>query len=232
MAFSSLWLLALSPVAAAVVGATFSTWLSPGQRTVSAIRHFAAGVVFAAAAGEILPDVMHGGSPVFATIVGGAAGVGLMLLVKKAEDWIEGPTGLVAAVAIDLFVDGLVLGVAFHAAGTAGLLLAIALTAEVLSLGLALTASLSQQWKSSPKVVAAIGGLSLMLPLGAVLATPVSFLPEIYFTSTLALALVALLYLVTEELLVEAHEVEDTPAITAMFFVGFLGLLLLEELIG
>ena len=40
----------------------------------------------------------------------------------------------------------------------------------------------------------------------------------------------ALLYLVTEELLVEAHERPDTPFISAMFFVGFLGLLLIEEI--
>lgn len=38
----------------------------------------------------------------------------------------------------------------------------------------------------------------------------------------------ALLYLVTEELLVEAHEVPETPLTTAMFFLGFLVLLVIE----
>mgnify|MGYP000439235608 CR=1 FL=1 len=42
----------------------------------------------------------------------------------------------------------------------------------------------------------------------------------------------ALLYLVTEELLVEAHEKPDTPLISSMFFVGFLALLTLEEMMG
>jgi ZIP family zinc transporter len=32
----------------------------------------------------------------------------------------------------------------------------------------------------------------------------------------------ALLYLVTEDLLLEAHATADTPAITATFFLGFL----------
>jgi ZIP family zinc transporter len=32
----------------------------------------------------------------------------------------------------------------------------------------------------------------------------------------------ALLYLVTEELLLEAHDTPDTPLITATFFLGFL----------
>ena len=43
----------------------------------------------------------------------------------------------------------------------------------------------------------------------------------------------ALLYLVTEELLVEAHEGgKETPFAAAMFFAGFLLLLLLEEGLG
>lgn len=40
-----------------------------------------------------------------------------------------------------------------------------------------------------------------------------------------------LLYLVTEELLVKAHEVDETPLLTSMFFVGFLALLLVEMVI-
>lgn len=46
--------------------------------------------------------------------------------------------------------------------------------------------------------------------------------------SQLALAVIALLYLVTEEFLVKAHREPDTTVVTIMFFVGFLGLLLLE----
>lgn len=40
----------------------------------------------------------------------------------------------------------------------------------------------------------------------------------------------ALLFLVTEELLVEAHEVSETAARTAMFFAGFLLFLVLGML--
>lgn len=38
----------------------------------------------------------------------------------------------------------------------------------------------------------------------------------------------ALLYLVTEELLVEAHEVKETLPATAMFFIGILALIVLD----
>jgi len=43
----------------------------------------------------------------------------------------------------------------------------------------------------------------------------------------LSFGLAALLYLVTEELLVEAHEEKETPVATLMFFVGFLGFLVI-----
>ena len=46
--------------------------------------------------------------------------------------------------------------------------------------------------------------------------------------AVLSFNVAALLYLVTEELLFEAHEVDETPLLTSMFVVGFLALLLLE----
>lgn len=225
------WVLALLPVCAAVVGAAIAEWMSPSERIVSGVRHFAAGVVFAAAAGEILPDVVHGASPL-ATILGGLAGLLVMLGVKQAERVLKGPTGLLAAIGIDVLIDGLVLGVAFNAGARAGLLLAVALTLEILSLGLALTATLGEFLKSRIMIVATVGALSLLLPVGVLLALPAAALPPVVFTGVLAFGLVALLYLVTEELLVEAHEVEDTPLITAMFFIGFLAIILLDELVS
>jgi ZIP family zinc transporter len=43
----------------------------------------------------------------------------------------------------------------------------------------------------------------------------------------LSFGLAALLFLVTEELLIEAHEETETPLLTLSFFVGFLLFLLL-----
>jgi ZIP family zinc transporter len=44
----------------------------------------------------------------------------------------------------------------------------------------------------------------------------------------LSFGVAELLFLVTEELLVEAHEVPETPLTTATFFAGFLVIILLE----
>ena len=79
------------------------------------------------------------------------------------------------------------------------------------------------------KIVSIIAGLLFLLPLGAVLAVPVAALPKPVITTFMAFGLIALLYLVTEELLVEAHETPDKPWVTALFFTGFLILLVIEE---
>ena len=215
----------------AVLAAAIAVNLRPGPVLVSAIQHFAAGVVFEAAAGEILPDVMHGGSTV-ATLVGGTIGVGVMLLVRQVETVVKGPVGLMTIIGIDVLVDGLVLGIAFVAGAKAGLLLTVALTLEVVFLALALVTELSEAAWGRLRIVAVTGALIMLLSLGAILATPVAAMPDVVVTGFLSFGLIALLYLVTEELLVEAHETPDRPWVTAMFFAGFLLLLSLEEVIA
>lgn len=124
------------------------------------------------------------------------------------------------------------LGIAFAAGAQAGLLLTVALSVEVLFLGLAVTTELSETTRSRARIVGTVAALILLLPIGAALASPVAALPARYVTGFLSFGLIALLYLVTEELLAEAHETPDTPWVAAMFFVGFLLLLSLEEVVG
>ncbi|MGC4885614.1 hypothetical protein [Micromonospora sp. DT227] len=67
------------PVVATVTGAVIATFRTPGPAVSSGIQHFAAGVVFAALAGELLPELRREGH---LPIVVGAftAGVALLLL--------------------------------------------------------------------------------------------------------------------------------------------------------
>lgn len=219
------------PVIAVLIGAVLTAIRRPGPALTSAVQHLAAGVVFAAAATEILPEIKHDAAP-FATAIGGTLGVVAMLGLKSLEARVRGPLALIGAIAVDLLIDGMVLGLAFIAGAKAGLLLAIALTLEVLFLGVTVTEELGETIRSKARVVAIALGLALLLPLGTLVALPVATLSPPVIAGFLSFGLIALLYLVTEELLVEAHEKPDTPFISAMFFVGFLGLMLIEELIG
>ena len=155
-----------------------------------------------------------------------------MLGLKAFEARFKGPMALLAAIGIDILVDGLVLGLAFVAGEKAGFLLTIALTLEVLFLGLTLTDELAETYRSRLRIIVIVSALALLLPIGALAAVPVATLSPVMVAGFLSFGLMALLYLVTEELLVEAHEKPDTPLISSMFFVGFLALLTLEEIMG
>lgn len=225
------WIYTLIPVTATVFGAAISTRFRPGPVPISAVQHFAAGVVFGAAAGEILPDVMRGGSPL-ATVIGGVLGVGLMLLIKQLESMVRGPVGLILTVGVDVLVDGLLLGIAFAAGARAGILLTIALTIEVLFLGMTVATELKETVASQLRIVGIVGLIVLALPFGTIMAGSVATLPGPVLTGFFSFGLMALLYLVTEELLADAHETPDKPWVAAMFFVGFLLLITLDELLG
>lgn len=216
------------PILAAILGGFLTLLYRPSHTVVSAIQHFAAGIVFSAAAVEILPHLKHEGA-LWPIVVGGGLGVAAMLGLKSIGERTEGKVGLISLIAADLLIDGIVLGMAFQAGAKAGLLLTIALTIEVLFLAMSVSAELGEAPERRIRNFATTSILALMMPAGVVLATPLTSAPEAIVTGAFAFGLVALLYLVTEELLVEAHEAGDTPWATALFFVGFLALLILED---
>lgn len=226
----------LLPATAMLVGACVVLLRTPSPSVRSALQHFAAGVVFAAVAVELLPDVVHERAPL-AVVLGFALGVATMLTVRWLLEPTEGDTGgesrvianLVLAVGVDLLIDGLLIGIGFAAGAREGLMLTIALTLEVLFLGMSTSASLRAAGATRTRAIFTIAMLAVALLLGATVgATVLAGMSGSALEVVLSFGLAALLYLVTEELLVEAHEVAETPAITAMFFVGFLVLLVMD----
>src|SRR3546814_5504300 len=73
----------------------------------------------------------------------------------RISDWSSDvcSSDLLAAIGIDILVDGLVLGLAFVAGEKAGFLLTIALTLEVLFLGLTLTNELAETYRSRLRII-------------------------------------------------------------------------------
>ena len=137
------------------------------------------------------------------------------------------PAALIFAVGVDVLVDGLLVGIGFAAGAKEGAMLTAALSVELLSLGLATSATLRKNGAPRGRTVATIGGLAVLILIGAGLgATLLRGLSDKAMEVVLSFGLAALMFLVTEELLVEAHEEPETPLSTAMFFVGFLAFLI------
>ena len=149
--------------------------------------------MFAAAAGEILPDLKHAGSPV-AVLVGGALGGVLMLAIRRLGEQREGALALTTLIGADLFVDGLVLGIGFVAALQSGLLLTIALSLEVLFIGVALALGLAARGWRTGKLLPTVTAVGLLLPLGALAGRAAAVLPAPLLTGLFSFGLIALLY--------------------------------------
>jgi ZIP family zinc transporter len=226
------------PAVAIIIGAFVAVMRTPSARTQSMVQHFAAGVVFAAVAGEVLPDLHDAHAPI-STVIGFAIGVAVMLLVKHlvessaGEGDKEAPRtakSLLIVVLVDVVIDGILVGVGFAAGKEKGILIMVALTIEVLFLGLATIGELLEAGASRRRAMASACLIAGLLLVGAVIGVSLSLVAGgPFLIGLLAFSAAALLYLVTEELLVEAHEVPETPLSTAVFFVGFIALFLIES---
>lgn len=231
---------ALYPAVAVMAGGAIALWRNMQPRLISAVQHFAAGVLFCALSTELLPDLVHRKMP-WVTLLGFILGVIVMLMVKHFAEKFgqkgiipsqQQPTSLIVILGLDIALDGLLIGLGFAAGQKQGLLLTIALTLEVLFLGLSGGAALQSSGASRKRVFLITLGFALTLIVGAWAGeTLLVGASDMLLDAVLAFGLAALLYLVTEELLVEAHEVPETSAQTAMFFVGFILLLTIEMFI-
>ncbi len=228
--------LTLIPVFATVLGGAIATFRTPSEKLRSLVQHFAAGVVLAVVAGELLPEMTKEHRPV-GVVIGFVLGVALMLGVKAVTERIEGRSGssgnskagLLTAVGIDVFLDGLLIGVGFAAGERVGTLLVIALTLELLFLGISVAASLAEAKFPRSRNILTVTGLAGLVAVGAWLGgSLLGGLSGLSLEIVLSFGAAALMYLVVEELLTEAHEVQETPLITASFFAGFVALYLLE----
>jgi ZIP family zinc transporter len=105
----------------------------------------------------------------------------------------------------------------------------VAVTTEVLALGLAVATDVNDRGCPPRSVLAGRAMPGPVLAVTAILgAGLLGGLPAWALTAVIAFAAAALLYLVTEELVVEAHETADAPWITGCFFAGFLVLLIFQ----
>lgn len=244
---NSILTLTAIPVVATIFGGVIASLKTSSERTRSFVQHFAAGVVMAAVAGELLPEISKGHQPL-GLVIGFALGLVIMLLIRQVAERFEGReadrelevTGrpalgmnfaLIGVVGIDVLIDGLLIGVGFAAGERVGTLLVIALTLELLFLGVSVVSSLRQRSVTRQLSVLTVVGLSSLVLVGALLGgSLLQGWTGLALEIVLSFGAAALMFLVVEELLTEAHSVKETPLNTASFFMGFVALYLLEML--
>ncbi len=223
-------LYSLFPVAAALIAAACAGFFQRSDRIRCLMQHLAAGVIVAAVAVELIPR--HSPVP---TEVGFSLAVLILVILKRIESGepskdavLTVPKSYVAATGIDLLLDGLVIAIGFAAGRKQGKLLTAALTLELASLGLALIGELQRRRFSRLRAFTITAAVSSLLLVGSVIgAITLSHFSPTLLTAALGFGVAALPFLATEELLLEAHKLEDTTATTVIFFVGFLSILIL-----
>lgn len=230
--FITVLLFSLMAVIFWVGSGLFAIYKPAGNAFRGIILHFAAGVVFSIVAVELLPDIMEKHLPL-EVLIGFGSGIGLMFFVEsfarktpdKTPPVVENklPASLLVAFTIDIAVDGLLLGTGFAAGQKQGTLLAIALAAELIALGLALTSELTNEKVSRQKITAIVLLLGLLfLIISVASAFLLNKVPLEILEIFLSFGLAALLYLAIEELLKEAHYIPEKPYMTLSFFIGFI----------
>ncbi|MBF6589879.1 MAG: transporter, partial [Ktedonobacterales bacterium] len=79
------------PVVALLAGGAIATVRAPSANLRSIIRHFTAGVIFAAAGAEVLPDLLHtrGTASAIRVVIGVALGVVVMIAIRELAERIK-----------------------------------------------------------------------------------------------------------------------------------------------
>lgn len=118
--FGKILLFSLIPVFTMIAGGVIAVIRKPNGNIRSLILHFAAGVVFSVVAVELLPDIVKTHAPlplIFGFSLGFLVMIGIRRFTEVKEDAAANivksklPVSLLTAIAVDVFIDGLLLGI-------------------------------------------------------------------------------------------------------------------------
>jgi zinc transporter, ZIP family len=210
-----------------ILGGVVSIFWEVSERIRGYLLHFAAGILTAIIAVDLLPQVRENGEPA-AVLIAFLTGSIAMIGIKMLSEWLEDkddndqPHGLGITAALDTTIDGFIIGAGFAASGALGTLLAFALGLELFVLTLSVSfeylSKNAKQWKTT----AITTGIAFLLAVGAVSGYMMfGGLSEQAIANVLSFASAALLYLVFEELISKGQEARRSVTTVAFFFLGF-----------
>lgn len=201
----------------------------PSEPFKGHVQHLAGGILLAVVIVELMPEA-RAADGLGSILLGLIAGAVVMVALKRFSRWMErradGETsvaGLTVAAALDTGIDGLLIGAGFAADPRLGVVLALGLGVELSTLTLSVSSEMRRLRWSVLTTGAVVVGISCMLIAGAFTGLMVlgdRSGPVRAFV--LAFAVIALVYLVTEELLARGREAHENATTAATFFGGLI----------
>jgi zinc transporter, ZIP family len=152
------------------------------------------------------------------------------------------PTALLTAVVIDAFLDGLLIGISTAIDDTTGSILSASLAVETIFLGITIAAALRGAGGGPNSISVAILLAATALGPAGILAgslsggalAPVLVTSPVFLAGLLGFGTSTTLFMVAEELLLEAHEEGGNHIwwVDLQLYTGFFASVMVEKLVG
>jgi ZIP family zinc transporter len=229
------------PILGNYVGGALAEVLPVSRRTLSLALHAAAGIVLAVVGLELMPEALEA-DPAWVPILAFTAGALFFLALDKGVDRLQdmtasrsgtqvteesddensNPLTIYAGTSLDLFSDGVMIGTGALLDPGLGLLLALGQTPADLPEGFATIATLRSAKVARAKRLLFTAALAVPILLGATIGHfALRNASELVTLSVLALTGGALLSVVIEEIVPEAHRGRDSKLATVFLVGGF-----------
>jgi ZIP family zinc transporter len=232
---------ALIPAAGNFAGGLLAEAFPVSRRVLSYALHAAAGIVLAVVGLELMPEAVASTRP-WAPALAFLAGGAFFVLADRGIDLVAGRLGQAAGkspwiiyfgVAMDLFSDGIMIGTGSLVSSGLALLLAFGQVAADIPEGFAVTATFRDAGVPRRRRLLISAAFAVPILLGATLGLwGVRGRPEIVKFSLLAFTAGVLTTVVVEEMVPEAHEVEEGRAAAFALVGGFALFALVSAYVG
>ena len=219
-------------------GGALGSRFHPGHRLRGMIAHLVGGLVLGTAAADLMPAASSSGHPL-ALALGFCLGFSLLLVINAVLKEPELPSAgerarplsiLLLPFLVDSLIDGLVVGISSEATSNGWIIpIAVALEMGLAALGVGtLLGRGAGRWRCS--LAGVLMGLTYLLGLG-VSQWLGDWFRGAALTGLLAFGTAALIYLVVEEVMKEAHAdgEDDSGVVNLAFFIGLLVVWLLDS---
>jgi len=215
------------------------------DKTMDIMLGFAAGVMLAASSFSLLvPAIALGG--VWVTSVGLALGAGTIHLIDRFaphEHFISGPEGpssdlsrlwlFIIAITIHNFPEGMAVGVSFGGGDVQrGLTIALAIALQNIPEGLAVAFPLVREKFSRTKALGIATLTGLAEPIGGLLGAAMVSVARPILPWGLAFAAGAMIFVVSDEMIPESHRKGFEREATFGLVVGFIVMMLLDNIMS